>query len=68
MLCVRIGEPDVLAHFVCVADLDGEGEYDDCCETLGVEEGAPDGVDVVDTDRVIDGEPDEVLERIAVDD
>ena len=68
MLCVRIGEPDVLAHFVCVADLDGEGEYDDCCETLGVDEGTADGVGVLDTHRVIDDNPDELFERIAVDD
>jgi hypothetical protein len=63
VLCVLKGDLDVLAHFVCVADLDGEGEYDDCCETLGVDEGTADGVDVLVTHRVIDGEHDELLER-----
>lgn len=63
MLCVLKGDLDVLAHFVCIADLDGEGEYDGSCETLGVDEGTADAVDVLDTHRVIDDNPDELLER-----
>ena len=58
----------MLAHFVWVADLDGDGEYDDCCETLGVDDVMPEDVDELDAHRLIDGEPDELLERIAVDD
>lgn len=58
----------MLAHFVWVADLDGDGEYDGCCEILGVDDVMPEDVDELDTERVIDGEPDELLERIAVDD
>ena len=65
---MRNGELDVLAHFVWVADLDGDGEYDDCCETLGVDEAAPEDVGVLDAHRLIDDDPDELLERIAVDD
>jgi hypothetical protein len=68
VVCVRIGELDVLAHFVWLADLDDEGEYDDCCEIVGVDDAAPEDVDVLDVDRVIDDEPDELLERIALDD
>jgi hypothetical protein len=68
VVCVRIGELDVLAHFVWVADLDGDGEYDGCCDTLGVDDAAPEGVCVLDAHRLITDEPDELLERIAVDD
>ena len=68
VVCVRIGELDVLAHFVWVADLDCSGEYDDCCEIVGVDEAAPEDVGVLDAHRLINDEPDELLERIAVDD